>query len=138
MPGLVTLPNAARALSLPTRPGGPLTAGRARIPCPRGSAGRASRPEMAPQRIEKIRFAPGNGMASEGSTPTYGMGWESRGISPAGPVEPPGRFVDVPRKLQNLSPKALKTLARRQIRAPLAKGEVTPTRIVPGGLLVTS
>ena len=30
---------------------------------------RASRPEMAPQRIEEIRFASGNGMASEASTP---------------------------------------------------------------------
>jgi hypothetical protein len=30
-----------------------------------------NRPEMAPQRLEKIEFAPGNGMASEASKPQH-------------------------------------------------------------------
>ena len=58
MPGLVTLPNAARALSLPTRPGGPLTREGAEFLAlavrPAVQAGRG----WAPQRIEKIQFAP--------------------------------------------------------------------------------
>ena len=33
-----------------------------------GSTAKLSRPEMAPQRLEKIESAPGNGMGSEAST----------------------------------------------------------------------
>src|SRR5271156_1541150 len=35
----------------------------------RGADGKRSRPEMAPQGLEKIESAPGNGMASEASKP---------------------------------------------------------------------
>src|SRR5271154_1365265 len=35
----------------------------------READGKRSRPEMAPQRLEKIESAPGNGMASQGSNP---------------------------------------------------------------------
>ena len=35
----------------------------------READGKRSRPEMAPQRLEKIESAPGNGMASEASNP---------------------------------------------------------------------
>jgi hypothetical protein len=41
-------------------------------------AKRSRRPEMAPQGLEKIESAPGNGMASEASNPqdvVRGRGW---------------------------------------------------------------
>ena len=62
MPGLVALPNAARHLSLPARPGGPPSrqGGRAFVALAIRLA-RAKRPEMAPQTTEKIESAPGNG-----------------------------------------------------------------------------
>ena len=37
--------------------------------CRAGPMAKRSRPEMAPQRLEKIESAPGNGMASEASNP---------------------------------------------------------------------
>jgi hypothetical protein len=41
----------------------------------READGKRSRPEMAPQRLEKIESAPGNGMASEASNPQDLVHW---------------------------------------------------------------
>jgi hypothetical protein len=79
MLGPVALPNAARALFLPARPGGASSrdGGRAsntlavRPACVSG-------PKMAPQRLETIEAAPGNGIASEASTPNS---WYAGGIA---------------------------------------------------------
>jgi hypothetical protein len=63
-----TVPN-AQGRAAPT--GEARRVGHAHDPSVLDLTAKRSRPEMAPQRLEKIESAPGNGMASEASNPQY-------------------------------------------------------------------
>ena len=75
------------------RAGRTLAASLAGIAAREGLTAKRSRPEMAPQRLEKIESAPGNGRVSEASNPqdlVHGARLTQR--SP-GPIQPLAKVV---------------------------------------------
>ena len=78
-----------------------------------------SRPEMAPQRLEKIESAPGNGMGSEASNPqdlVHGRATDRARLRLT------NRKNDKVGKLQKKAPKALKSLDAELKSAPVPRG----------------
>jgi hypothetical protein len=75
------------------RAGRTLAASLAGVAAREGLTARRSRPEMAPQRLEKIESAPGNGRVSEASNPqylVYGARLSQRSL---GPIQPLAKVV---------------------------------------------
>src|SRR5271170_4323388 len=75
-----------------------------------------SRPEMAPQRLEKIESAPGNGMGSEASNPQHLVHGRTTDRAPRRLTN------DKVGKLQKKAPKALKSLDAELKSAPVPAG----------------
>ena len=81
----------------------------------RGLTAKRSRPEMAPQRLEKIESAPGNGMGSEASNPqdlVHGRAADRARLRLT------SRKNDKVAKLQKKAPNALKSLDAELKSAP--------------------
>jgi hypothetical protein len=75
------------------RAGRTLAASLAGIAARAGLSARRSRPEMAPQRLEKIESAPGNGRVSEASNPQHMVHGARLTQRSPGPIQPLAKVV---------------------------------------------
>ncbi len=101
---------------------------------PQRLAPKQARRQMPPQWIEMVQFAPGNGMAPADLDPQHLVLARAATVAPKGPRRPSPRAAASRRKLHDLVPKTLKSLARLSTLHVWLDEMETPRRRVIAGM----